>query len=569
MTPRRRRTYSSSRRGRRTPPAPGRSTPGSSTSPRSPGARGGCTVNAVSFGPGGDRLVAAGDNGTLICRNSTEDIMDVSFSPSDPDRFVAGSIDKTFAVWELRDGEWSCVSSQRDHVNYVQGVAYDPRGVYLASMGSDRTVRVYSRRAPKGGTLREEAEGYRIVRDGEKEQEGKEGEETSAADRHEILQRRVVPDTLASSKFDLQKQVRTIKFLEGAKQPSSTSSSDGNDDEGEGNEGTPAKQDAPPARRHNLFADEITLGSFFRRLSFTSDGAFLVVPAGQWHGSPGDPNAAPSSPTGVDERLSGGSFATYLFARHRYETPYKVLAGLEKPSVCVRPNPVLFELPEGGKGGGERRRPASPTGRSSPSSPPTRSSFTTPTTPRPSRADGRTLFVTSTDGYVSVLSFADGELGTVRGVPDARVVRRDGVGEKRAGEERAGEAAARPTAMAVRKKPKVPQPAAPSSADGEVVRPVNTLVAKRKPAAQPPTASSRTDEVSRSTQPPAVNTLVAKKKPKKPSQPAAPDAPAESSARKVKFSPFAEVKEIEPARRTPAVNDLSSVARKKKKKGGA
>ena len=574
---------------------------------------GGCTVNAVSFSPDGRRLVAAGDNGTLvvytappggwesvssekdaamqICRNSTEDVMDVSFSTSSSDRFVAASIDKTFAVWELRDGEWRCVSSQKDHVNYVQGVAYDPAGVYLASMGSDRTVRVYSRKAIKGSVLREEAERYRVLRDGDAE--GEDGE-TSAADRHEILQRRVVPDQLAAARFDLQKQVRTIKFLEGAnKQPSGAAPpSDGNDEGGgDTTEGTPAGKDAPPPRRHNLFADEITLGSFFRRLSFTSDGAFLVVPAGQWHGAStcgtDAPAAPPGSPTGVaDERLAGGSFATYLFARHQYDAPHRVLAGLEKPSVCVRPNPVLFELPEGGPGAADGPSCGLPH----------RSVFAVLTSdsvlvydthhPVPLAvasglhctgltdaawsADGRTLFVTSTDGYVSVLSFADGELGRVRERPAVRIVRRDGA-EERVGEEKgAGEAAAQPGAMVVRKKPKDPQPAA-SSADGEDARPANTLVVRKKPSAQPPAASSSAGEVSQSSQSTSANTLVAKKKPKKPSQPsevpAAASEPAENSAKKVKFSPFAEVKEIESAQRLPVVNDLSAVARKKKKCG--
>jgi chromatin assembly factor 1 subunit B len=101
-----------------------------------------------------------------------------------------------------------------------------------------------------------------------------------------------------------------------------------------------------------MFADELTLGSFFRRLSFTADGAFLVVPAALWHGrrnnddggsdggggGGGGGGLSPGSPTsvlsgGVD-RLADSSFATYLFARHHYDQPYKVLAGLEKVRAC-------------------------------------------------------------------------------------------------------------------------------------------------------------------------------------------------------------------------------------------
>ena len=92
-------------------------------------------------------------------------------------------------------------------------------------------------------------------------------------------------------------------------------------------------------KRHHMFADELTLGSFFRRLSFTTDGAFLVVPAALWHGrkdlassesdasQPGSPTSVVSNDVG---KLAESSFATYLFARHHFEQPYKVLTGLEK-----------------------------------------------------------------------------------------------------------------------------------------------------------------------------------------------------------------------------------------------
>eukprot|EP00957_Ditylum_brightwellii_P158021 12028989-Ditylum_brightwellii.AAC.1 len=51
---------------------------------------------------------------------------------------------------DVMDGEgskWSCVMrNAKDHLSYVQGVAYDPLGVYVASQGSDRTVRIFSRK---------------------------------------------------------------------------------------------------------------------------------------------------------------------------------------------------------------------------------------------------------------------------------------------------------------------------------------------------------------------------------------------------------------------------------------
>ena len=49
---------------------------------------------------------------------------------------------------------WTYVSrNSTHHTHYVQGVAYDPLGVYVASQGSDRTVGVWSRKknAAAGG----------------------------------------------------------------------------------------------------------------------------------------------------------------------------------------------------------------------------------------------------------------------------------------------------------------------------------------------------------------------------------------------------------------------------------
>jgi hypothetical protein len=105
-----------------------------------------------------------------------------------------------------------------------------------------------------------------------------------------------------------------------------------------------------------------------------------------------------------------------------------------QPSVVVRPNPVLFRLP-----------PNVPEGKSAL---PYRSVFAVLTTDsvviydthhdRPLSlarglhyagltdaawsGDGRTLFVTSSDGYVSILSFGVGELGDVYTAPMPRVV---------------------------------------------------------------------------------------------------------------------------------------------------
>ena len=286
-----------------------------------------------------------------ILFNQSDDIMDVAWS-ADSRRFTLCSLDHTMTVWEAYNhgsGEWRNVHrSAKDHTHYIQGVAYDPQGVYLASMGSDRMVKVYSRKIVKDSVINEglakytvdktssitcEAAGYDAAPEMDLA--------TESENKISILQGKVLPEILTNSTFSLQNKMKTMKFLND-KPVESTSNSTLNF---EPTVVDPNSKDSSStntsAKRHHMFADELTLCSFFRRLSFTTDGAFLIVPAALWHGrkdviplSSNDDLPQPGSPTSVAsngvDTLAESSFATYLFARHHFDQPYKVLTGLEK-----------------------------------------------------------------------------------------------------------------------------------------------------------------------------------------------------------------------------------------------
>ena len=203
-------------------------------------------------------------------------------------------------------------------------------------------------------------------------------------------------------------------------------------------------------RRQHLFGDESTIESFFRRLSWTADGAYLICPSALWHGDKAKaPSSSPAAGENADdaaaEQQQGPSYATCLFARHHFDQPCRVLAGLEKPSVVVRPNPVLFRLPPGaavpeaGDGDDEEdtEEEKGPASTSTTARLPYRSIFAVLTldsvliydtyhsnplclarglhyanlTDAVWSPDGLTLMVSSRDGYISILNFADGELG--------------------------------------------------------------------------------------------------------------------------------------------------------------
>jgi chromatin assembly factor 1 subunit B len=70
------------------------------------------------------------------------------------------------------------------------------------------------------------------------------------------------------------------------------------------------------------FVDEGSLKSFCRRLAWTPDGGYLLVPAAH--------NA-------VDDT----SYATLLFARHRFDEPARILGGLDKVCCCCRENSFI------------------------------------------------------------------------------------------------------------------------------------------------------------------------------------------------------------------------------------
>ena len=273
-------------------------------------------VNAVAFSPDGLHLCTASETGAVLVwsvpvskrgggngrhfwadigreqdlvvrrvqHRAADGICDLSWS-ADSKRFIAGSMDH--AVWVCEnvnhhafnssgggggggaelESEWRVVyHNGMAHTHYVQGVTYDPLGVYLASMSSDRSVRVYPRKQTSS-----------MGRGSKKSKKVLQSANTNSTN---ATTTEAVQDVLRDAKLELgrSKEIRKLRRNEDAKS-------------------------------QHLFADESTLGSFVRRLSWTTDGAFLVTPAALW---------------------SESSYATLLFARHSYDEPYRVLHGLDK-----------------------------------------------------------------------------------------------------------------------------------------------------------------------------------------------------------------------------------------------
>lgn len=88
------------------------------------------------------------------------DVYDLSWS-ADSKHLLSGSTDNTSILWHIPSGKE--VQRMRDHGNYVQGVAYDPRGTYFATESCDRTLKVYSCKKDKQQQKKKENGEYHML----------------------------------------------------------------------------------------------------------------------------------------------------------------------------------------------------------------------------------------------------------------------------------------------------------------------------------------------------------------------------------------------------------------------
>ncbi|KAM0881971.1 hypothetical protein ACQ4PT_032600 [Festuca glaucescens] len=183
-----------------------------------------------------------------------KDVLDLQWS-SDGSFLVSASVDNSCIIWDANKG--AVQQMLEGHLHYVQGVAWDPLGQYIASLSSDRTCKIYANK-PQG--------------------KSKNMEKMNFVCQHTLV------------KAELQ-----------------------------------SHDDSKPTVKTHLFHDE-TLPSFFRRLAWSPDGSFLVLPAGQCKYSSEVVNTA------------------YIMSRRDLSRPAIQLPGASKAIVAVRFCPVLFSL---------------------------------------------------------------------------------------------------------------------------------------------------------------------------------------------------------------------------------
>ena len=164
----------------------------------------------------------------------------------------------------------------KDHSHYVQGVAMDPLGVYIASQSADRSCRIYSKSEGKKSYI-----SHSVLKKLEAVEEEKENQQNA-------------PKMLVSQISNQSQQTTSPQFsTQPLNQPQQTATpqlsipSQGiavpskADDEPT----TTTKSNNPnPTKttflRSKMFGDEM-VNTFFRRLCWTIDGSLLLVPYGK------------------------------------------------------------------------------------------------------------------------------------------------------------------------------------------------------------------------------------------------------------------------------------------------
>jgi WD40 repeat protein len=316
-------------------------------------------------------------------------ITDLSWS-SDSKRFVVGTIDHTIMIFEdihyhtnhaigtKSDptsgaagvaSEWKIIYRNTSyHTHYIQGVAFDPLNVYIGTQSSDRTVRVWQRKeesatkkktgpSPSATPVAMLATTTNTVHN--QLSLSQPNLVRANSDMTETTNARALPppnESLTINKFEVLIKTKQIKYrtLEVFPEPPLSEDVPGTDENRPADRNTndvdmtsskPAavvkSSSNPNLNKHYLFATETVLESFVRRLSWTVDGAYLIVPAAVW-----SVESSLSSPDTMDVSSAtppsaSSNYATLIYQRHRYDEPWKVLTGLEKVRLTAMGNNAL------------------------------------------------------------------------------------------------------------------------------------------------------------------------------------------------------------------------------------
>ncbi|KAI9911989.1 hypothetical protein PsorP6_009572 [Peronosclerospora sorghi] len=275
------------------------------------------SINCVRFSPDGAYLASASDDTSIILWTKPKtagddwrwdqisslsdvnriilslghkgDVTDLSWSP-DSSFLCSSSVDNRCVIWNVEKGD--VAERRKDHTQYVQGVAWDPLNEYIVTEGNDRTCRVYS------------LSGFGVANRPSGKKQGR--------------------------KFACIQTIKTRDFSSNRCETDSNASENKDSSKSEDAEVNAAVEEPKPAaapKKQRMFLDD-TCPAFARRPAWTPDGSYLLAPTGIFRASK---SACPVN-------------TVYAFSRGNFSQPTLHLPGQEKASLGVSCSPLLYAL---------------------------------------------------------------------------------------------------------------------------------------------------------------------------------------------------------------------------------
>jgi chromatin assembly factor 1 subunit B len=297
------------------------------------------TVNICRFSPNGKYLATGSDDNTIIIwvqklrpttfgsteekiswcnhkilRGHSGDVYDLSWNPESK-YLISGSVDNYCMIWNIEKAK--CVNRFMDHEHFVQGVSWDPRNKYILTQSSDKSVRFYKNTQSKlemkfiyinqlkrfeiknknnSNNINNNNENSTNIKNNEKLEQNKK-EENNKMIVEEEKNNMNKTNINSSNKKEKEKEINQKNVLS----------------------------------YHYYFADEDQCNTFVRRSSFSPDGKICLLVSGVMQ-NPLDKNEL--------------NFVVWGVSRKDFSKPKFYIPTLNKSSTCVRFCPLIFHKKE-------------------------------------------------------------------------------------------------------------------------------------------------------------------------------------------------------------------------------
>ena len=293
------------------------------------------TVNICRFSPNGKYLATGSDDNTVIIwvqksrpatfgsteekicwsnhkilRGHSGDIYDLSWNPESK-YLISGSVDNYCMIWNIEKAK--CVNRFMDHEHFVQGVSWDPRNKYILTQSSDKSVRFY-----KNTQSKTEMKFIYINQLKRFEIKPKNNNNENNV------------NNIQNNESSEQKEENNKMLIEDEK------ANIGNKNNLNINTNNKKDKDKENSQKgvlayHYYFADEDQCNTFVRRSCFSPDGKICLLVSGVMQ-NPLDKNEL--------------DFVVWGVSRKDFSKPKFYIPTLNKSSTCVRFCPLIFHKKE-------------------------------------------------------------------------------------------------------------------------------------------------------------------------------------------------------------------------------